>query len=109
MKPEQNIKQKKYIRSTKNGIKNIKIALRIQEALIKLFNDHSLIVSETKYKATHRRRISSMLTCIAHLVKVSDHSNLKILSPKQMLQRLPIALAQVKTCNISEYLLNKIR
>ena len=31
----------------------------------------------------------------------SDHSNLKILSPKQMLQRLPIALAQVKTGNTS--------
>ena len=25
--------------------------------------------------------------------KVSDHPNLKILTPKQMLQRLPIALA----------------
>ena len=31
------------------------------------------------------------------------------LSPKQMLQRLPIALAQVKACNISENLLNKTR
>ena len=34
---------------------------------------------------------------------------LKILTPKQMLQRLPIALAQVKTGNISESLLNEIR
>ena len=41
--------------------------------------------------------------------KVSDHSNLKILTPKQMLQRLPIALAQVKTGNNSESLLNEIR
>ena len=39
----------------------------------------------------------------------SDHSNLKILTPKQMLQRLPIALAQVKAGNTSENLLNKIR
>ena len=31
-----------------------------------------------------------------------DHSKLKILSPKQMLQRLPIALAQVKAGNNSE-------
>ena len=29
---------------------------------------------------------------IALAVKVSDHSNLKILTPKQILQRLPIAL-----------------
>ena len=38
-----------------------------------------------------------------------DHSKLKILSPKQMLQRLPIALAQVKAGNNSEVLLNEIR
>ena len=34
---------------------------------------------------------------------------LKILTPKQMLQRLPIALVQVKAGNNSESILNKIR
>ena len=34
---------------------------------------------------------------------------LKILTPKQLLQRLPIALAQVKAGNNSENLLNEIR
>ena len=34
---------------------------------------------------------------------------LKILTPKQMLQRLPITLAQVKASNNSESLLNEIR
>ena len=34
---------------------------------------------------------------------------LKILTPKQMLQGLPIALAQVKAGNNSENLLNEIR
>ena len=38
-----------------------------------------------------------------------DHSKLKILTHKQMLQRLPIALAQVKAGNNSESLLNEIR
>ena len=38
-----------------------------------------------------------------------DHSRLKELTPKQMLQRLPIALAQVKAGNNSESLLNEIR
>ena len=38
-----------------------------------------------------------------------DHSKLKILSPKQMLQKLPIALGQVKAGNNSENLLNKVR
>ena len=37
------------------------------------------------------------------------HSKLKVLTPKQMLQRLPIALAQVKAGNNSENLLNEIR
>ena len=36
-------------------------------------------------------------------------TGLKILTPKQMLQRLPIALAQVKASNNSESLLNEIR
>ena len=34
---------------------------------------------------------------------------LKILTPKQVLQKLPIALAQIKVGNNSESLLNKIR
>ena len=34
---------------------------------------------------------------------------MKILTPKQMLQRLPIALAQVKAGNNPESLLNEIR
>ena len=36
-------------------------------------------------------------------------TRLKVLTPKQMLQRLPIALAQVKAGNNSESLLNEIR
>ena len=39
----------------------------------------------------------------------TDNFKLKILTPKQMLQRLPIALAKVKAGNISENLLNEIR
>ena len=48
------------------------------------------MMSEAKYRATKGK-------------------GLKILTPKQMLQRLPIALAQVKAGNNSESLLNKIR
>ena len=44
---------------------------------LKIFDDYSLMVSESKNKATKER-------------------GLKTLTPKQMLQRLPIALAQVK-------------
>ena len=42
-------------------------------------------------------------------LKATKGTGLKILTPKQMLQRLPIALAQVKADNNSENLLNEIR
>ena len=38
-----------------------------------------------------------------------DGIGLKILTPKQMLQRLPISLAQIKKGNNSQSLLNEIR
>ena len=53
--------------------------------------------------------LPSDLAPIACIAKVYDHSNLKILTPKQMFQRLPIALEQVKAGNTSENLLYEIR
>ena len=68
---------------------NIEIIYKARNEAIK-FYDYSSIVSEAKTRAT-------------------KGTGLKILTPKQMLQRLPIALAQVKTGNNSESLLNDIR
>ena len=42
-------------------------------------------------------------------LKPSQGKGLKILTPKQMFQRLPIALAQVEASNTSESLLKEIR
>ena len=42
------------------------------------------------------------------MYKTKQGTGLKILIPKQILQRLPIALAQVKAGNNSENLLNEI-
>ena len=74
----------------KNAIKNIKKLYGSREKVIKFFDDYSRIVSKAKYKTKYEE-------------------GLKILTPKQMLQRLPIALAQVKASNTSENLLNEIR
>ena len=74
----------------KNVLKNIKLLYESWEAVIKLFNDYSSIVPEAKYKWIHAKR-------------------LKILTPKQMLQKLPIAFPQVKAGNTSDKLLNEIR
>ena len=54
-----------------------KIFLIQGKEILILFRDYSILVSEAKYKAKHGK-------------------GLKILSPKQMLLRVPIALAQVK-------------
>ena len=57
---------------------------------IKFYDGYSSIMSEAKYRAT-------------------KGTGLKILTPKQMLQRLPIALAQAKAGNNSESLFSEIR
>ena len=43
------------------------------------------------------------------LAKEQEGTGLEILTPNQMLKRLPIALAQIKAGNNSEILLNGIR
>ena len=57
---------------------------------IAFYGDYSLMVYEAKAKATKGTEV-------------------KILTSKQMLQRLPTALAEVKADNNSEILLNEIR
>ena len=44
-----------------------------------------------------------------NLAEEREGTGLKILTPNQILKRLPIALAQIKTGNNSESLLNEIR
>ena len=82
--------QKYRLRAQSDTIKNIRNLYNSREKVIKLYNDYTKIISEAIYKTKHGK-------------------GLKILTPKQMLQRLPIALAQVKTGNNSEHLLNEIR
>ena len=50
----------------------------------------------------------SMILEAKKIVK-QEGQGLKILTPNQMLKRLPIALAQIKAGNNSESLLNEIR
>ena len=75
-----------------------------REAVIKLFNDYSSIVSDAKYK----KGIPSMSARVAR-GKVFNNSNLKILRSKQILQILPNTLAQLKAGNTSGNLLKEIR
>ena len=61
---------------------------------IKFYDDYFLMMSEGKSKARQNE---------------TKRTGLKILTLKQMLQRLPIALLQVKAGNNWQNLLNEIR
>ena len=87
----------------KSALENIKLFSKSPESVIRLSNDCYLIASDAKFKVIHGKGISSMPVRMAR-GKFSDHSNLKMLSPKQMLQILTIALLQVKAGKTSKSL-----
>ena len=66
----------------------------MRQKIINLLNDNAKIRSEALYKSKQSE---------------TKETGLKILTPKQMLQRLLIALAQVKAGNNSENLLNEVK
>ena len=68
----------------------MEILHKARSEAIKFYDNYSLMMSEANVKAT-------------------KGTELKILTPKQMLQRLAIALAQAKAGNNSKSVLNEIR
>ena len=79
-----------------------------QEKEIVLKNLYNFFESREKILDAFESKIFSIKSKGAGILN-PNHSKLKILTHKQMLQRLPIALAQVKAGNNSESLLNEIR
>ena len=79
-----------------------------QEKEIVLKNLYNFFEGREKILDAFESKIFSIKSKGAGILN-PNHSKLKILTHKQMLQRLPIALAQVKAGNISESLLNEIR
>ena len=75
-------------------INNVEKFYNSREEVINFFRDYIQISSDANHDSKS---------------KATKGTGLKILTPKQMLQRLPIALAQVKAGNNSENLLNEIR
>ena len=76
----------------KKVTKNVEKFRDSRQAAINFYNDYFSMVINGAYDA-----------------KQQEGTELKILTPKQMLQRLQIALAQIKVSNNSESLLNEIR
>ena len=88
-----NIIRKGYKNSVqKKPLSNIENHFNARENAIKFIENYGLRVLEAR-----------------RLAKEQEGTGLKILTPNQLLKRLPIALAQVKAGNNSESLLNEIR
>ena len=84
-KGNKNVEQRK-------PLANINILYSARNNAIKFIEDYGSMILEAK-----------------KLAKEQEGTGLKILTPNQMLKRLPIALAPVKAGNNSESLLNEIR
>ena len=76
----------------KRTLANINIFINARDNTIKFIEDYSSMILEAK-----------------KLAKEQEGAGLQILTPNQMLKRLPIALARIKAGNNSESLLNEIR
>ena len=76
----------------RKSLANINMLYNARNDAIKFIEDYASIILEAK-----------------KLAREQERTGLKILTPNQMLKRLPIALAQVKAGNNSESLLNEIR
>ena len=74
----------KKSKEQKTTIYNIEMLYKARNKAFKFYDDYLLMMSEAKTKAKQNG---------------TKGTGLKILTPKQMLQRLPIALAQVKAGN----------
>ena len=71
------------------------------EEVINFFRDYAKIMLDAGYKTKQDET--------KQVEREQRAAGLKILTPKQMLQRLPIALTQAKVANNSESLINNIR
>ena len=75
-------------------INNIERFYISRQEIFHFFRDYTEMLSDANYRPKQNE---------------TKGTGFKILTPKQILQQLPIALAQVKAGNNSENLLNEIR
>ena len=98
MKPQNLNKKEQKSLTLKNAVRNLRGGQRVLNG----FASKILPMGKQTQEKEHPLDI-------ARVGKVSDRLHLKILTPKQMVQRLPTALAQVTASNGPENLLNEIR
>ena len=89
-----NIKICKKTLEQKDVINNLEKYYNSREEVVRFFRGYVEMLSDGNHNANQNE---------------TKGKGLKILTPKQMIQRLPITLAQVKADNNSENFLNEIR
>ena len=114
-----------FLNEIKNGEKSLEEAKTVKQYYL----DYSNIIRKGNKNAEQRKILAninilysarsnaikfiedygSMILEAKKLAREQEGTGLKILTPNQMLKRLPIALAQIKAGNNSESLLNEIR
>ena len=103
-----------YLKNIRKGNKNAKqkeilanlnMLYNAREEAVKFIEDYGSMILEAKKLAREDQEGKGA----NEMSRVNASERLKILTPNQMLKRLPIALAQVKAGNNSESLLNEIR
>ena len=112
-----------------NEIKNGKMSLEEAKTIQQYYLEYLNIIRKGNKNAEQRKTLAninilysarnnaikfiedygSMILEAKQLAREQEGTGRKILTPNQMLKRLPIALAQIKAGNNSESLLNKIR
>ena len=115
-----------YGNDIRNNVTSLAVAILEQTNLLAYFHD---FVKKTKPQDPEQKKLKSDVSnsvgalvkgrelmynvfrsgIFHRLEKSQEGEELKILTPNQMLKRLPIALAQTKAGNNSESLLNEIR
>ena len=89
----------------KKALSNIENHFNARNSVIKFIEDYGSMILEAKRLVKEEQEGKGA----NEMSRVNASERLKILTPNQMLKRLPIALAQVKAGNNSESLLNEIR
>ena len=99
-KPKVSVEKEKKIQTLKNKI----ILLNRRQKVLNTFESRIFPIRKQE------EELANILACVARVSrffdsKFSNRKQLKILTPKEMLQTLPITLKQVKVGNTSENLL----
>ena len=98
-----NLEQANLLAHVQNFVKNTKPQDPEQEKL------KSDVLNSVYALVKGRELMYNAFNAFHRLEKSQEGEGLKILTPNQMIKRLPIALAQIKAGNNSESLLNEIR